>query len=156
MNIHTPSLLHGACTCGTCAFDVKAIPTARLICHCNICQGFTGKAFADVTVIRAKHIQLTNADQISFKKYRPPPNLARGLCIHCKKPVVEFLGFGAIKLAFIPSSNFASQDLLPLPHMHIFYDRRLKDAQDKLPKHSGYFQSQLAIGKMMLSSHAFS
>lgn len=150
MTTYTQSLLHGSCECGTCAFDVKATPTARLICHCKICQGFTGKSFSDVTVLRAKHVELTNADQISFKKYRPPPNLARGLCLKCKKPVVEFLGFGTFKLAFIPSSNFVSQDLLPMPHMHIFYERRVKDALDNLPKHSGYFSSQLAIGRMLM------
>jgi hypothetical protein len=144
--------LHGSCECGTCAFKVKAVPAARLICHCKICQGFTGKAFADVAVIRAKHVELTNADQIAFKKYRPPPNLARGLCLTCKKPVVEFIGFGAFKLAFIPTSNFVSQDLLPLPHIHIFYERRLKDSLDNLPKYSGYFSSQLAIGRMLMSN----
>jgi hypothetical protein len=146
-----PFPLHGSCACGTCAFDVKATPTARLICHCAICQAFTGKAFADVTVLRAKHVELTNADQISFKKYRPPPNLARGHCLKCKTPVVEFFGFGAFKLTFIPTSNFESQDLLPMPHMHIFYERRVKDVMDNLPKHSGYFPSQLAIGRMLLS-----
>lgn len=59
-----------------------------------------------MTIVRAKHIKLTNADQISFKKYRPPPNIDRGLCLQCKKPVVEFGGFAALKWAFIPASNF--------------------------------------------------
>lgn len=66
--------------------------------------------------------------------------------------MVEFLGFGTFKLAFIPTSNFESQDLMPAPHMHIFYERRVKDALDNLPKHSGYFSSQLAIGRMLMRS----
>ncbi|MGH8007877.1 MAG: GFA family protein [Candidatus Binatia bacterium] len=152
MTTYTPSLLHGSCECGTCAFDVRVTPTARFICHCTICQAFTGKSFSDVTVLRAKDVELTNADQISFKKYRPPFNLERGLCLKCKKPVLEFGGFGAFKLAFIPASNFESQHLLPMPQMHIFYHRRLKDALDDLPKHSGYLRSQLAIGRMLMGS----
>ena len=105
-----------------------------------------------MTIFRAKHVKLTNADQISFKKYRPPPNIDRGLCRQCKKPVVEFGGFGAFKWAFIPASNFESQEMLPMPQMHIFYDKHMKDALDNLPKHSGYLGSQLAIGKMMMST----
>lgn len=105
-----------------------------------------------MTIMRAKHVKLTNADQISFKKYRPPPNIDRGLCLKCKKPVVEFGGFGAFKWAFIPTSNFESQGLLPMPKMHLFYERRVKDSQDTLPKHNGYILSQLAIGRMLMSN----
>ncbi|MFD0913388.1 GFA family protein [Methylophilus luteus] len=151
MTKYTPSLLHGSCECGTCTLDAKVIPTARLICHCTICQRFMGKSFSDVTVIAAKQLEVKNIEQISFKKYRPPPNLARGLCLNCKKPVVEFIGFGPFKLAFIPSSNFESQHLLPAPYMHIFYEKRLENAPDNLPKYNGYISSQLAIGKMLIS-----
>jgi hypothetical protein len=33
--------------------------------------------------------------------------------------------------------------------MHIFYHRRLADADDALLKHSGYFLSQLALVKLI-------
>lgn len=150
--LHTPSLLQGACECGACTFDVSAPPGARLICHCTICQAFTGKPYSDVVIVRAKHVKLTNEAGISFKKYRSPPNLDRGLCLICKKPVVEFSGYGAFKWAFIPAWNVEFQRLLPLPQMHIFYEKRLEDAPDDLPKHSGYLRSQLAIGKILIST----
>ena len=152
MTSYTAPKLHGACEYGTCAFDLNIVPSVRFICHCTICQGFTGKPYADMAIVRAKHLKLTNADKISFRKYRPPPNIDRGLCLKCKKPVVEFGGIGALKWAFIPASNFESQQLLPMPKMHLFYDRHVKDALDSLPKHSGYLRSQLAIGKMMIST----
>ncbi len=146
------SPMHGSCECGTCAFEVRATPAARFICHCTICQAFTGKPFSDVTVFRAKDVALTNADYISFAKYRPPPNFNRGRCRECGKPVVEVAGFGSFKIIFIPTSNFERQDLLPTAQMHVFYHRRLKDSQDDLPKHSGYLRSELAIGRMLMRS----
>ena len=148
---HTFSPLHGACECGTCTFNISVLPSARLICHCTICQAFTGQSYSDVTIVRAKHVTLTNEDQIAFKKYRPPPNLSRGLCLRCKKPVLEFSGFGAFKWAFIPAGNFEIQSL-PMPQMHIFYDQHLEDAPDDLPKHSGYLRSQLAIVRMLMGT----
>ena len=152
MKSYTTPKLHGSCECGTCAFDLNIVPSARFICHCTICQGFTGKLYADMTIVRAKHLKLTNAYQISFKKYRPPPNINRGLCLNCKKPVVEFGGIGTLKWAFITASNFESQVLLPMPKMHLFYDQHLKSTSDDLPKHSGYIRSQLAICGMMMST----
>ena len=145
MTTDRPALLHGSCECGTCTFEVKAPPTERFICHCLFCQAFVGKPFTDVTVLRAKDVVLTNADQISFKKYRfLPPNLERGRCCKwgnpdrgrcrkCGKPVVETIGFGPFKWIFIPSGNFERQELLPAAQMHTFYRLREKDSPDSFP-----------------------
>lgn len=149
---HTTPLLHGACECGTCTFELSMVPKVRFICHCTICQAFSGKPYADMTIVRAKHLKLTNADQISFKKYRPLPNINRGLCLNCKKPVVEFGGLGVLKWAFIPASSFESQKLLPMPQKHLFYEKHVTDVQDDLPKHIGYLHSQMAISKMLIST----
>lgn len=142
--------MRGSCACGHCAFEVTSRPKARFVCHCTICQDFTGKSFSDVTVLPGSAVKLANADQISFNKHRPPPNINRGVCQRCAKPVVEFAGFGPFKIFFIPSSNFLNQDLLPPAQMHVFYNRRVKDIADALPKHSGYFPSELAIGRMLM------
>jgi hypothetical protein len=146
--------MHGSCDCGTCNFDTANPPKARFICHCTICQAFTGKPFSDVVVLRARDVVLKGGDHITFKKYKkyrlPPPNLNRGRCGQCGKPVVEATGFGPLKLMFIPSVNFAEPERLPRAQMHIFYDRRRQDAQDDLPKHEHYWPSQLAIGQMLM------
>ena len=149
-NLEAPP--HGSCACGICAFESRKLPTARFICHCTFCQAFTGKPFSDVTVLRARHVVLKNANRIEFRKYRRlPPNLNRGRCENCGKQVVETAGFGPFKLLFIPSDTFASPHLLPLVHMHVFYTRRLQDVHDDLPEHSGYWPSQMAIGSLLLS-----
>src|SRR5437016_5854863 len=143
MTVDTLSL--GSCECGACTFAVKARPKARFICHCTICQAYTGNAFSDVTVMRAKDVAIANRDLISFRKYRPPPNIDRGLCGTCGKPVVELGGFGPFAMIFIPSGNIRDQALLPPARMHIFYHSRVKDVDDSLPTYSGYFSSQFAL-----------
>jgi hypothetical protein len=105
-----PSLpLRGSCECGACSFEVHTSPKARFRCHCLICQAFNGKPFADVVAVRAKDVVLKNAQNISFKKYRPPPNFNRGVCRTCGKPVVEVGGVGPFKLRFIPASCFEAE-----------------------------------------------
>ncbi|WP_152223189.1 GFA family protein [Pseudomonas sp. SCB32] len=142
---------HASCECGACRFEVAAVPAARFVCHCRLCQAFTGKAFSDVTILRASGVEVIGAENIAFRKYRPPPNISRGLCRHCGKPAIEFGGFGPVKIAFIPSSNFSRKDLLPPVVMHIFYHRRTSDALDDLPRYSGYLRSNLAVARLVVA-----
>jgi hypothetical protein len=104
-----------------------------------------------VVAVRGKDVVLKNAGSISFKKYRPPPNFNRGLCRICGKPVVEVAGLGPFKVMFIPAYNFVPEARLPPVRMDVFYHRRVQDMPDSLPKYSGYFRSELAIGKMIMS-----
>ncbi|MES5047822.1 GFA family protein [Rhizobium nepotum] len=151
MTTYTSLPLRGSCECTACSFEVHAEPKARFRCHCLICQAFNGKPFADVVAVRAKDVTLKNADNVSFKKYRSPPNFDRGLCRTCGKPVVEVAGVGPFKVMFIPAYNFGAEAQLPPARMDIFYHRRVLDMSDSLPRYSGYFASELAVGKMIMS-----
>jgi hypothetical protein len=141
--------LRGSCECGACSFEVHTSPKARFRCHCLICQAFNDKPFADMVAVRAKDVVLRNADNISFRKYRLPPNFDRGVCKTCGKPALEVAGFGPFKVIFIPVSSFEPAAPLPPVRMDIFYHRRVLDMPDALPKYSGYFPSEFAVGKMI-------
>jgi len=143
--------LSGSCECGACSFEMHRQPKARFRCHCLICQAFNCKPFADVVAVRATHVVLKNAGNISFRKYRPPPNFNRGICGSCGKPVVEVAGVGPFKVMFIPVSTFKPDARLPPVRMDIFYHRRVQDMPGSLPRYSGYFPSLLAVGKMIMS-----
>ncbi|WP_245505731.1 GFA family protein [Rhizobium sullae] len=151
MTTHTSLPLRGSCECSACSFEVHTSPKARFRCHCLICQEFNGKPFADVVAVRARDVVLKNAGNISFKKYRAPPNFNRGVCRTCGKPVVEVAGVGPLKVVFIPASNFEPEARLPPARIDIFYHRRVLDMPDSVPKYSGYFASELAIGKLIMS-----
>ncbi|MCW5298907.1 GFA family protein [Herbaspirillum lusitanum] len=141
--------LRGACECGACSFELHTLPKARFRCHCLICQIFNDKPFADVVAARAKDVVLKNAGNISFKKYRLPPNFNRGVCRTCGKPIVEVAGFGPFKVMFIPASNFELVAQLPPVRLDIFYHRRVQDMPGSLPKYRGYYASLLAVGKLI-------
>lgn len=146
-----PMLLQSSCACGTCGVEATVIPVDRFVCHCLFCQTFTGMPFSDVTIFRAKDVAIKNPDNLSFKKYRwLPPRLNRGHCSTCGKPVVELSGSGLFALVFIPSNSFSKQELLPVIQRHTFYHRRIRDADDHLPKHSSFLSSQLVLIKMSI------
>ena len=124
---------------------------ARFLCHCTICQALYKAAFADVAVFWASAITLETPATVSYRRYRPPPALRRGTCRECGAPVAGFMGLAPhLCLGFVPARNLAAAAALPAPGAHIFYHRRIADCADALPKHSGYWRSELAAASLIL------
>jgi hypothetical protein len=141
-----------SCPCRESEVIVKNHPVIRFICHCKICQGVYRKPFADIVAVRSNQVIKPINPSIRFAKHRFPPAINRGVCFSCNSPVVALLPLApAFGLSFIPAVNFFKEYELPKPVLHLFYDRRVDDADDDLPKFNGYWQSQWAV-----SSHFFS
>lgn len=134
------------CSCGDARLDLATRPRTRFLCHCTICQSVYRDAYADATIVRRGTIR--RYENVEFKRHRAPPSLSRGTCVSCGEPVVGMLAM----LAFVPARIFPQEECLPEPAMHIFYHSRQADAQDELPKHSGYFASEWAVTKLALGS----
>lgn len=139
--------VHGGCQCEANTFTITEQPIARFICHCLVCQEYSGKAYSDVSVFLRKDVKEINAKNTDFKRYKLPPNIRRGKCKNCHKPSIE-LGFMG-QLVFIPTANIKDQNQLPEPSMHLFYHRRVADFQDNLPKYSGFVLSQTMVSLAM-------
>ena len=142
---------NGQCSCGAARFAVHGRPLLRAFCHCSICQAFNDAAYADITLFRVRDVVLPEKGQVEFRTYRPPPAARRGKCVDCGAPAIELLKLPlAGELAIIPSMNIADHAFVPEPALHIFYHRRVADIEDKLPKYSGYWRSQLAFSCRLL------
>jgi hypothetical protein len=142
-----------ACLCGASRFTVAGPPIRRFFCHCTICQRAYRKPFADVTYFSAPSVTLPANQPVEFRRHRAPPALRRGRCAKCGNPVVSLLGFPrGLAVAFVPSQNFPEAAELPAPDAHIFYDRRVGDIADAVPKVSGYWASEVHVTRSLLGS----
>ncbi|WP_201608631.1 GFA family protein [Psychrobacter okhotskensis] len=130
----------GSCSCYSNTYTINHTPIARFICHCTICQDYTGKAYNDVTVLFKSDVSELDINKTRFRRWKMPPNISRGLCKRRHKPSIEMAVGGA--LVFIPTDNYPNAAALPEPTMHLFYNRRVKDVDDNLPKYNGVVQSQ--------------
>lgn len=145
--------IHCTCPCGATTYTAAATPLFRLICHCTICQRHTNDAFADVLAFRARDVGTPPEGSVDYETLRPPPNVQRGTCTNCGAPAIEqFRAPLFPKLTMVPVKNIAAKDLLPEPSAHIFYDKRVCDADDELPKYNGYWSSQLQFMKLLMKS----
>jgi hypothetical protein len=50
-----------------------------------------------------------------------------------------------MRMAFLPSNNFPPQAALPETAAHLFYNRRVSQINDDIPKYNGYWWSHLAM-----------
>lgn len=137
----------GSCSCYSNTYTINHAPIGRFICHCTICQEYTGKAYNDVTVLFKSDLSELDINKTRFRRWKLPPNINRGLCKRCHKPSVEKAMGGALML--VPTDNYPNVDALPDPTMHLFYDSRVEDIEDDLPKYTGFAQSQTMIVKAL-------
>ncbi|MDA4845161.1 GFA family protein [Hoeflea poritis] len=141
----------GSCNCTEVSFRTSGRPIFRAVCHCSICQEFNAAEYADILTFRARDIDLNSPGTVAYKSYKKPPLLRRGRCNTCGTPVIEKLNIPLFpKLILVPVGRFAEQDLLPARDFHIFYDCRVKDVPDNLPKASGYLQSQTKFAAFLM------
>ena len=142
------SPLAAGCACGANRYTLTAPPVARFICHCTICQRYTGRAYSDVTVLLKRDIGDLLLESTDFKRWKLPPNIRRGTCSRCHQPSIEF-GI-ADQLAFVPTDNLQHPEQLPSPSLHAFYDSRVADVADDLPKLGGFLASQVGLSRLLM------
>lgn len=141
------------CSCGTTAFNIIGPPLFRLRCHCTVCQRFNQSAYGDVVVYDAASVQCPESGTVSFDRYRPPPNISRGKCAKCGDPAIEIVDMPlAPKLVIVPAAMHGPERELPPPEVQIFYDKRVADVEDGVPRYSGYLPSQYAFLKHLLKA----
>jgi hypothetical protein len=141
------------CPCGAARIEVSGDPIVRFLCHCRICQEVFKGPCSDVTVFRAAAVTVPERKALRFRRYRPPPALNRGICAECGAPVVGFMGSGALALfGFVPSRNFSRPEELPRPARRLFYDRRVADVADSIPRLEGYWRSDAFVMRTLLAS----
>lgn len=141
----------GSCRCGSSKFRVNGDSLCRFFCHCTICQSVYKQPFADVTAFRARDVEMPVNSKLEFRRLRSPPALNRGFCPECHMPVVGFLSLiPGLGIAFVPSANLPDKRELPKPFAHIFYQSRAGDVSDAVPKVSGYWRSEGAVGQNLI------
>jgi len=135
-------------------FEVPGPPLLRLYCHCTVCQKFNDAPYSDILVYRADDVGIPQAASVQFRALRSPPNIQRGKCVKCYGPVVEKFNIPfSLGFTIVPVSAHSGIELLPESVAHLFYDKRVNEHDDSLPKYHGYVSSQLAFAKLLFKAN---
>ncbi len=141
------------CPCGEVSYEIKGRPLFRAFCHCTICQRVNCAPYADITLFSSRDVVMPKSAGLHYKAQKFPPILQRGSCVSCNHIAIEYLRiFPMLKTIIVPSQNIDDKSLVPEASLHIFYDSRVNDVGDDLPKYCGYIKSQLAFGQKLVSA----
>lgn len=138
------------CACGHTELEVTGKPKFRMLCHCGICRKYNKSSHADILVYQMTQVKVSASSVVNFQTYKRPPNVQRGQCSKCGQAAIEVFNMPLMpKLTMVPAGMFAETAELPKPKAHMFYDKRVQDTEDDLPKKTGFVASQLAFFKYL-------
>lgn len=144
--------VHCTCSCGKARLVIAGSLLGRVRCHCTICQSVNQAPFADSIILMAKSVPLDRVQHVRFETLKEPPAAQRAFCRSCGcflMGQMAYLPF--LSLAFVPAARYPEGTPLPDPAMHVFYESRLADADDDLPKYSRR-PSLLAVFRVLLKA----
>ncbi len=134
-----------SCPCGAVELTIGGV-VARFMCHCSICQRVNQAPFGEPVFAFRWKVSVNDKTQLAWKRHTwNPIHVNRGTCRTCGQLMLEYVT--PTPFAVVIGPTWHDQSRLPPARGHAFYDSRVADIDDGLPKSSGYLSSQLAITK---------
>jgi len=124
------------CDCGAIEVEMVNAPRVQAFCHCEDCRALLDVPYHSVTAWDAENVNIiTGAENAVAYKY-PTLDMTRVFCKHCGETLynTNAMGWRLVSQLLIRKCN---DDKLPeelQSNAHYFYDRRIIDIDDQLPK----------------------
>ena len=145
------AVLEASCFCGAVRLKVKDAtakpPISVSICHCETCRKLTGAPMLANVMLPADRLEVVNtegnadATDSYLVASQTSKHVTRHRCSKCYSPVYAMLGKGRV---VVPSSLFAPPHPETwTPQHHLYYERRVTDVHDTLPKYRTHYGSAL-------------
>jgi hypothetical protein len=132
------------CHCGAVRYEVDADPVDAKICHCLECQRLHGAPMQWAAIFPKRNVRLTagagslrfySSELRRFERAQP----CKVSCARCGTLIAD--EGRSMWLAFPELFDFGSPRRVPeafRPRCHIFYESRLLEVADALPKWAGH------------------
>ncbi len=125
------------CDCGAVEVSMVGVPKVHAYCHCEDCRALLDVPYHSVVAWEPEKVSITSGQEHTFEYKYPTLAMTRVFCKHCGETVynTNAMGWRLVSQLLIRKCN---NDELPeelQSTAHIYYDRRIVDIDDQLPKH---------------------
>jgi len=133
------------CNCHSVELTLTGDPKVRAICHCIDCRELLDGPFYPVAVWSGENALITQGEEHVGIYQHPRLQMKKYFCRHCGEVLFNT---NSAALRVVPQWLIAKNHHNRLPReltasAHIFYEQRIVDVSDKLPKHLRGFSSPL-------------
>ncbi len=112
----------GSCGCGTINFEVKALRTNVVNCHCNSCRKMNGGSFSTYFVVSQKNFELTAGEDF-LSCFSLTENARKHFCKICGTPVFNLnLKYPRLRMVHFGTLNLPAETT---PDVNIFCQSKL-------------------------------
>ncbi|MCG7909932.1 MAG: GFA family protein [Candidatus Thiodiazotropha taylori] len=124
------------CDCGRVALSMTGEPRVHAYCHCEDCRNLLDVPYHSIVAWDAPQVSITSGeDQVTEYKY-PSLEMTRVFCNHCGEVLYNTNAMGWRLVSQLLISKCHDGELPEELHSnaHYFYDRRIVDIDDTIPK----------------------
>eukprot|EP00164_Ancoracysta_twista_P019630 GFYU01034624.1.p2 GENE.GFYU01034624.1~~GFYU01034624.1.p2 ORF type:complete len:160 (-),score=30.69 GFYU01034624.1:49-528(-) len=136
----------GSCFCKKVEFSCEGQPTFSSICHCHICQRYTGGTSVHCVGFPPDNVKILKGEEY-LKPFKTSEHMTRYFCKECSGSVYNESHMEDYPFKDVVASAFERDEDGTIkvlkedaykPSCHMFYTRRMIDAKDDLPKFVEY------------------
>lgn len=138
-------IYEGECFCKAVAFTCHGVPEWSLVCHCSICARLAGASGVDLVAWKGTDSVKITRGQENITAVMSSPQMRRSFCKCCGSPLISTSLIPEMAFQDLPLSLFKRNDAGQILHWnalkptsHIFYNSRVRNFVDDLPKWESY------------------
>ena len=127
---------HVHCDCGAIALEMRGAPRVHAFCHCEDCRALLDVPFHSVTAWDAEKVRVVSGGEDAVEYKYPTLEMTRVFCRHCGETLynTNVMGWRLVSQLLIRKCNNGELPEALQSDRHVFYDRRIIDVDDALPK----------------------
>ena len=124
------------CNCGAVELEMTGTPRVHAYCHCEDCRTLLDVPYHSITAWDADKVRITAGAEDTIEYKHPTLEMTRVFCRNCGETLynTNAMGWRLVSQLLIRKCN---NDELPQElesNAHFYYDRRIVDIDDRLPK----------------------
>ena len=131
------SAYKGHCDCGSLELSITGHPIVRGYCHCVDCRELLNVPYHAVTAWNSEDVTITNGGNTLTEYQHPELDMKRVFCANCGEVLfnTNSAGWRVVSQWLIAKCNGGKLPPELCSDKHFFYEQRVSDIDDELPKY---------------------
>lgn len=124
------------CDCGSVEVSMTGTPKVHAYCHCEDCRVLLDVPYHSIVAWEQDHVAITSGQEQSVEYRHPTLDMTRVFCKNCGETLYNTNAMGWKLVSQLLIRKCHSEELPEefKSNAHFFYDRRIVDIDDQLPK----------------------
>jgi len=125
-----------SCDCGAVALSMSGEPNVHAYCHCDDCRDLLQIPYHSVIAWNPDGVEVTKGQENLVEFQHPHKRMTRVFCAHCGDVMynTNAMGWKLVSQLLVRKCNDGELPQEFESGAHFFYDSRVIDVDDQLPK----------------------